>query len=258
MKKTFYILYSIISYAIGFASLVYAMGFIGGIFVPKHIDNGVVGTAGMAVIINATLIAVFCLQHSGMARPSFKRWWTQFVPKPIERSTYVLASGIALFALYELWRPIPDIVWHVENATGAALLWATYAFGWAFLLAATFVIDHFELMGLKQPFRAEQDEEKPVFVTRLFYKGIRHPIMTGWLILIWATPFMTMGHFLFAAASTVYILVAIQLEERNLIETFGDTYKRYIREVPMLVPSMTSRRGKKTERQSGIGKPVTH
>jgi len=234
MKKGFFIAYSAVSYAIGFLGLAYLIGFLSGAFVPFHVDNGTTGPVGLAIAINVALIALFTLQHSVMARPTFKRWWTQFVPKPIERSTFVLLSGASLFALYYLWRPIPEMVWQIESTFGVVALWTIYGFGWFIVLSSTFVIDHFELMGLKQPFKTE--DETPVFITRLYYKVVRHPIMTGFLIVVWATPAMSLGHLLFAVITTTYIMVALQLEERNLVEVFGDKYRQYKKSVPMLIP----------------------
>ena len=251
MQKGFFIAYSAVSYTIGFLGLAYLIGFLSAAVVPFHINNGTAGPIGLAIAINVALIALFTLQHSVMARPTFKTWWTQFVPKPIERSTYVLLSGVSLFALYYFWRPIPEMVWQVENAIGAISLWAIYGFGWFVLLSSTFVIDHFELMGLKQPLKT--DDETPVFVTRLYYKVVRHPIMTGFLILVWATPTMTLGHLLFAAMTTSYVLVALQLEERNLIDVFGDKYRNYKKSVPMVIPFTKPR--PKTE-DSGLRQPV--
>jgi len=251
MKKGFFIAYSAVSYAIGFLGLAYLIGFLSGAFVPFHVDNGIVGPVGLAIAINVGLIALFTLQHSVMARPTFKKWWTQFVPNPIERSTFVLLSGVSLFTLYYLWRPIPEMVWNVENTIGVVALWAVYGFGWFVVLSSTFVIDHFELMGLKQPFKTK--DETPVFVTRLYYKVVRHPIMTGFLIVVWATPTMSLGHLLFAIITTTYILVALQLEERNLIDIFGDKYRNYKRSVPMLIPF--TKPAPKTE-STGLRQPV--
>ena len=251
MQKGFFIAFSAVSYAIGFLGLAYLIGFLSGAFVPFHVDNGTVGPIGLAIAVNISLMALFTLQHSIMARPTFKKWWTQFIPKPIERSTFVLLSGASLFALYYLWRPIPELVWHVESPIGAGIVWSVYALGWFIVLSSTFVIDHFELMGLRQPFNS--NDETPVFVTRLYYKVVRHPIMTGFMIAVWATPTMSLGHFLFAAVITSYILVALQLEERNLVDVFGDKYRHYKKTVPMLIPF--SKPGRKTE-ESGIGQPA--
>jgi protein-S-isoprenylcysteine O-methyltransferase Ste14 len=230
--------YGLISYVLSFIAILYAIGFVTGLVVPKTIDSGVVGPIAEAVIVNILLLSIFAVQHSVMARKSFKRWWTQFVPESAERSTYVLFSGLALLLLFWQWRPIPAVVWHIENPQlAAAVLGLSFA-GWAISLASTFLINHFELFGVSQVVSHFTGRPMPAanFRAPLLYKFVRHPIYLGLIIAFWAAPTMTVGHLLFAAVSTAYILVGIMLEERDLIALFGDDYRRYRDHVSMLVP----------------------
>ncbi len=232
------VLYGIGSYAIGLASLVYAIGFVGNLAVPKSINSGTSGPLVESVIVNLLLLGLFAVQHSVMARPGFKRWWTGLVPRSVERSTYVLFSGLVLVILYWQWRPIPEPIWTVQAPIGVAVLTAIFWLGWVLLVFSTFLISHFELFGLSQVFARLLRKELPAqhFHTPLLYRHVRHPIYLGLLLAFWSTPSMTAGHLLFAVATTGYILIGIQLEERDLIAMFGDQYRRYRRQVAMLFP----------------------
>ena len=240
MFRVFALLYGIASYAVFLFAFLYAIGFVSGLGVPKHVDNGVATAWPLALAINLVLLGLFAVQHSGMARPAFKRWWTRLVPAQVERSTFVLASSLVLLLLYWQWRPLPLTVWQVERATAFWLLHALAALGWALVLASTFLIDHFDLFGLRQSWRAALGRgptPAAPFVTRAFYRIVRHPIMLGFLVAFWATPVMSAGHLLFALATTGYILIAVKyLEERDLVAQYGDTYRDYQRRVPMLLP----------------------
>ncbi|MDH3604542.1 MAG: isoprenylcysteine carboxylmethyltransferase family protein, partial [Candidatus Tectomicrobia bacterium] len=240
MKRYLFLLYGAICYAIFFASFLYAIGFFANQFVPRSIDVGPSAPLLTAILINTALLGIFAVQHSVMARPTFKRHWTRIVPEPIERSTYVLFSSLALILLFALWRPMGGIVWEIDNPIGSTAMWVLYGCGWATVLISTFLIDHFDLFGLRQVwkyFRGEQYTHTS-FRTPGFYKHVRHPIYVGWLLVFWATPYMTMAHLLFAILTTVYVLIAIPLEERNLIQFHGKRYSEYKRQVPMLIPSI--------------------
>ena len=230
--------YGAAAYAVFFVTFLYAIGFVDGLIVPKTIDNGEATPLAEAILINLSLLAIFAIQHSVMARPQFKRWWTQFVPKSIERSTYVLLASLALALLLWQWRPIPAVVWQIENPQIAAMVTALSLAGWLFALVSTFLINHFELFGLHQVVShlAGHPTPAPRFLTPLFYKFVRHPLYLGLIIAFWATPTMTVGHLLFAAGTTAYIFIGIMFEERDLIDLFGDEYRRYKDSVSMLIP----------------------
>jgi len=239
MARSLAFLYGAVSYVIFFVTFLYAIGFVGNIVVPKGIDTPPsAATFARGLLVNVVLMSIFAFQHSLMARPAFKKWWTGFVPQPIERSTYVLFSSLALILLFWQWRAMPDPVWTVTNPIGVYLLWLLFFTGWGLILLSTFLINHFDLFGLRQvdKYRRGEEYEHLPFGRPLIYKIIRHPIMLGFIIAFWATPSMSVGHLLFAAVTSAYILVAIQLEERDLVSYHGEAYLEYRREVSMLVP----------------------
>jgi len=231
-------LYGLAAYVVFFFTFLYAIGFVTGLVVPKTIDSGTVVPLVEALIVNILLMSVFAVQHSVMARPQFKRWWTQFVPKSVERSTYVLLASLALILLFWQWRPIPAVVWQVADPTAAQAVMVLSFGGWLLVLTSTFMINHFELFGLHQV--VNNLIGKPMaearFKTPMLYNFVRHPIYLGFIIAFWAAPVMTVGHALFAAVTTTYIFVGIFLEEHDLTALFGQDYKRYRQRVGMLIP----------------------
>jgi methanethiol S-methyltransferase len=235
--------YSLVVYAGFLAVFAYAVGFVQGVGVPKDIDDGTSSSTATALAIDLALLGLFALQHSVMARPGFKRWWTRVVPAPIERSTYVLAASLALALLLWLWRPLPTTVWDVEADAARVALLALSWLGWLIVLVSTFLIDHADLFGLRQPY--EHMRARPPVAARLqtplLYRLVRHPLMLGFVVAFWADPTMTQGKLGFAVATTGYVLVALQLEERDLLRGLGDDYAAYRRRVPMLVPGLKRR-----------------
>lgn len=240
MSRLLALLYGAICYIVFLVTFLYAIGFVAGLGVPKHIDNGTSGPFVTALLIDLALLGLFAVQHSVMARPGFKRWWTRFVPEAIERSTYVLFSSLALVVLFWLWRPLGPMLWIVDNEIARLGLYSLSALGWLMVLTGSFMINHCDLFGLKQVWQYERgadETDTPMFVTRALYRIVRHPLMLGFLIAFWATPSMSLGHLLFAPMTTSYIVIAVKfLEERDLVAQFGDTYRDYQQQVPMLLP----------------------
>ncbi|NIQ01413.1 MAG: isoprenylcysteine carboxylmethyltransferase family protein [Nitrospinaceae bacterium] len=245
MKRFIYLIYGITAYAVFFATFLYLAGFVGNVFVPKSIDSGELCPVVPSVLADLGLILLFGIQHSVMARPGFKRWWSVRVPQPIERSTYVLITCVVLGLLFWQWRPLPSTIWEVRGDIGEPLLYGMFALGWLMVFTSSFLIDHFDLFGLRQVvsyFRGVSYTHGPLKTTG-FYRWIRHPLMLGFLIAFWATPVMTAGHLLFAAAMSVYIGIGIFLEERDLSVFLGEDYVRYRRGTPMLLPLSRRARG---------------
>jgi len=243
MKRYFYLIYGITAYVAFLGVFLYLIGFLGNFGVPKSVDTGVETPLGMALFINVGLLLLFGLQHTIMARPTFKIWFTRFIPRPIERSTYMMMTNLILILLFWQWRPIPQTVWHFDDQTVSTMLYLLFALGWVMVLYTTFLINHFDLFGLRQVWLAfNQKEYTPLgFTTPSLYNLMRHPLYVGWMIAFWATPSMSLGHFLFAAGNTAYMLIAIYYEERNLVAAHPD-YATYRERVPMLIPGMPPRR----------------
>ena len=237
-KRLSIFLYGVASYVVFFATFLYAVGFIGNFGVPRTLDSA--PTAGFlpSLLVDLGLLGLFAVQHSVMARPAFKRWFTRAIPESAERSTYVLLSSIALIALFALWQPLGGMVWAASDSTVRGAIWGAFAFGWVLVLVATFLINHFDLFGLRQVWL--QLTGKPytqlAFGTPGPYRYVRHPLYVGWLFVFWSTPTMTLSHLVFAVATTAYILIAIQFEERDLVDHFGTRYTEYREKVPMIVP----------------------
>jgi len=243
MSKPLSFLYGIICYALFLFSFLYAIGFVGNMFVPKSIDSGPESSVARALIINMAMLGLFAVQHTIMARPAFKRWWTKIVPVHVERSTFVVVTSLLLILLYWQWRPMTTVIWSVEHPVGKAVLMGVFWIGWGIVLLSTFMVNHFDLFGLRQVYLHLRDQEyhHVTFTTSGLYRYVRHPIMLGFIIAFWATPHMTAGHLLFALATTAYIVVGIQFEERDLREFIGKAYEDYRRRVPMLIPLLKKR-----------------
>jgi protein-S-isoprenylcysteine O-methyltransferase Ste14 len=243
MSRWIIFVYGVLSYAIFLATFLYAIGFVGDLWVPKSIDSVRSAPFGVALLTDAGLLGLFAIQHSVMARPAFKRWWTRIIPKEAERSTYTLLSSLALIALFVFWEPIGGVVWSIESPGAQALIYGAYAFGWLLVLVSTFLINHFDLFGLRQVWlHLHRQPYRPLpFKTPVLYRYVRHPLYVGWFFAFWSTPMMTMAHLAFATATTAYILIAIQLEERDLMVEHPQ-YAEYRKRVPMLVPFMKTRR----------------
>lgn len=255
MKRLSIVLFGVLVYAVFFATFLYLIAFVGNLqatpllqllpqaaaLVPRSIDlGGPQAPAVLAAVIDLVLILAFGLQHSVMARTGFKAWLKKSVPASVERSVYVLCASLVLMLLFWQWRPIATPVWHAQSTIGQAIGWSVFALGFGIVLLSTFLIDHFELFGLKQVIRQwlGSAEPQPGFVTPLLYRLVRHPLYLGFILAFWAGPSMTVGHLLFAATMTSYILVAIRLEERDLVRSLGQSYEDYRRRVPMLVPGL--------------------
>lgn len=234
-------LYGVVCYAFFFVVFLYAIGFVEGLIVPKAIDTGAAGPLVPTLVIDAVLLGVFAVQHSVMARPAFKAWWTKIVPPPVERSTYVLFASLALALVMWQWRPLPQTIWALQGVAATAML-ALSLVGFGIVLLSTFLINHFDLFGLRQvhAYATGKAIPPPEFTTPLFYRVVRHPLYLGFIIAFWATPVMSVGHLVFAGATTIYMLIAIQLEEHDLIGVFGDTYRAYRRRVSMILPWVPS------------------
>jgi protein-S-isoprenylcysteine O-methyltransferase Ste14 len=238
MKKFLSLFYGLAAYLAFFATILYAIGFVGNLVVPKTIDGEPQSSFLNAILVNALLLLLFALQHSIMARPAFKRWFTKIVPAHLERSSFVLLASLCLMLMMWQWQPIGGIVWSTENQTIRTILLIVYLIGWGIVFLSTFLINHFDLFGLRQVwlyFRGKSYKELP-FRLPFFYRLVRHPLYLGFLIAFWSTPVMTIAHLLFAILTTGYILTAIQLEEKDLLRSFGDKYRIYKKWVPMIIP----------------------
>lgn len=238
MKRLCYFTYGLIAYCVFFGTILYLIGFVGNFFVPKSIDSGHEGPVGPSIALNLLLIGLFAIQHTIMARPAFKRRWKRIVPEPLERSTFVLFASAILVLLFWQWKPVTAIVWHIENSAAQVTLIGTSLLGWGLLFFSSFLIDHFDLFGLRQVYLYLRGKSyvQPRFVERSLYKVIRHPLMTGVLLGIWATPTMTVGHFVFALGLTAYIALGVIFEERDLLKAHGDSYERYRRRTRKFLP----------------------
>lgn len=231
-------IYGVVCYLIFFGTFLYAIGFLSNFIVPKGIDGGMLGPRGPALLIDVILLGLFAIQHSVMARQWFKRGWTKIVPEPAERSTYVLLSSLLLILLFWQWRPMTGIIWDVQNPAGRFILWTLFAFGWLLVLTTTFLINHFDLFGLRQVYlHLIGRSPAPIsFKTPAFYRYVRHPLYVGWFFAFWSTPTMTTGHLVFAVMTSIYILIAISFEEKDLVHYFGDAYRQYQLQVPKIIP----------------------
>lgn len=238
IRRVLILAYGAIAYLLFLGTFAYTIGFLAGVAVPKGVDDGATGPVWLAVLVDSALLALFAVQHSVMARPWFKRWWTRLVPPAIERSTYVLAASLVVVLLIWWWRPIPDPVWSVETGWARGVLWFGYGLGWVVVVASTFLIGHFDLFGLRQVLARAGDRAyaEPGFRQPWPYRLVRHPLMVGFLIAFWVTPQMSAGRLLFAAMATGYILVAVRFEERDLKVQLGEAYQRYAERVPRFLP----------------------
>ncbi|MFQ5457647.1 MAG: methanethiol S-methyltransferase [Myxococcota bacterium] len=238
MVRVFAFAYGLLSYVMFLATFLYAIGFVGNVVVPKSIDSGAPAPLMEALLINVVLLGIFGLQHSVMARPAFKGWWTKMVPPPVERSTFVLFTNLALALIYWQWRPMTGVIWEVTSPLASIGLQILFWAGWLLVLLSTLIIDHFDLFGMRQVYLYATGKayHHPEFRVSAFYKHVRHPLLLGFMIAFWSTPVMTQGHLLFAVVTTLYMLIAIQLEEKDLVGFHGQHYEEYQRSVPMILP----------------------
>lgn len=238
MKRMMIMIYGVLAYVAFFATICYAIGFIGNYWAPKSIDTGVPGDIQKSVLLNAAMLALFAIQHTIMARPAFKKWVTQYIPKAVERSTFVMAASLILAGTFYVWQPIPAVMWSVENPIAVMALHCSYFIGWMLVFGSSFLINHFDLFGLRQVTLAFLNRPYTLIPFRMtiLYKFVRHPLMLGFVIVLWSAPEMTLGHFLFSGLTTCYILMGIQFEERDLEREHGEKYRAYKANVPMLLP----------------------
>ena len=250
MAQILTLVYGIVAYVTFLGAFLYAIGFVGNFGVPKSIDSGATAPLIETLIVNLLFLSLFAVQHSVMARPAFKRWWTTIVPKQVERSTYVLLASLILCGLFWQWRPLPAVVWDAQATMLGSALLGMFGIGWLIVLASTFMINHFDLFGLRQValFFQRRPYTPVSFVTKGLYKFIRHPIMLGFVIAFWATPRMTVGHLMFAVITTVYILVALQLEEHDMLQAHPESYEQYRRQTSMFIPLPKAKAGPGRER----------
>lgn len=243
MSRIIVFVYGVMAYIVFLGVFLYLIGFLGNFIVPKSVDSTPSVSMFQGILVNALLIVLFGVQHSVMARPTFKQWWSKNCPQPVERITYVMLTNVALILLFWLWQSIEGEVWSVQNPIASTILWGVFALGWLTVLGTTFLINHFDLFGLRQTWLYLRGQEYTSlgFVTPGPYKFVRHPLYVGWLLAFWATPHMTVSHLVFSIGTTAYILIAIPLEERNLAEFLGEKYTDYRRSVPMLIPSLSKR-----------------
>jgi protein-S-isoprenylcysteine O-methyltransferase Ste14 len=238
MGRLAILVYGVVCYLAFLGAFLYAIGFTENLLVPKGIDDGAAGPLSTALLINVGLLSLFAIQHTIMARPAFKRWFTTIIPKPAERSTFVLLASLLLMLLFWQWRPMTDVVWEITTPALRTLLLGISLAGWAMVFYVTFLIDHFDLFGLRQTYLYYRGQEcpHPQFVVRSLYRWIRHPLMLGFLIAFWSTPAMTQGHLLFCVVTTGYIFFGIWVEERDLLEILGDDYAKYRARTSMILP----------------------
>lgn len=236
--RILFLLYGVVAYALFLVAIVYGIGFVGNIWVPKGIDDGAQSSLLSAIVVNGSLLLLFAVQHNIMARPWFKEWWTRMVPRPIERSTFVALASLILLLLYWQWRPMPGTVWQVDNRIVAGVLWAVYFLGWGVVFFSSFVIDHFELFGLKQVWMhfLGREPATAAFSERSIYRWVRHPLMLGFILAFWSAATMSQGRLFFSVVTTAWILIAIRIEERDLATYLGSPYSDYRRRTPMLLP----------------------
>jgi protein-S-isoprenylcysteine O-methyltransferase Ste14 len=255
MGRFIALLYGVVAYVIFLISFLYAIGFVGNFVVPKTIDSGSAGSFGQALLINAVLLSLFAIQHTIMARPAFKAWWTKIVSPAIERSTFVLIASLLLLLLFWQWRPMPDVIWNVTGSAGSMILSVVFWMGWLIVLASTFMINHFDLFGLRQVYHHLLGKKtvQPRFTTKMLYNIVRHPIMLGFIIAFWATPLMTVGHLVFAIATTGYIIIGVHFEERDLRVAHGKDYEAYANRVRMLIP--LPKKGKDSDPSPSLQRP---